>query len=50
MTAAEITGFVVLTLVGVGLSALYSGIETGLYTLNPNTAAGAAAAHGAAWE
>ncbi len=35
MTTIEILGFGVLALVGLLLSALFSGLETGLYTLNP---------------
>ncbi len=34
MTSAVIVGYGVLSLVGVVLSALFSGLETGLYTLN----------------
>jgi len=35
MTGAEILAFVSLALLGVAMSGLYSGLETGLYTLNP---------------
>lgn len=34
MTTAEVILLALLTLVGVGLSALFSGLETGLYTIN----------------
>lgn len=34
MTSAVIVGYGVLSLLGVGFSALFSGLETGLYTLN----------------
>ncbi len=35
MTTIEILGFGMLALVGLGLTALFAGLETGLYTLNP---------------
>ena len=38
MSHIELVGFGLLALVGLVLSGLFSGIETGIYTLNPRLA------------